>query len=139
MRHLQGCKSLMLLAAAPVLPNLALASGFALLEQSGSRLGAAFAGTPVAADDATTLYFNPAGLNHLQGPEAIVVASGINISSEFRYEASQPALLQSLGGDGGDAGGWNFVPSAYFATPVNDRVAVGVGVNESVLILVTSD
>ena len=129
MRHLHGRKPLLLLAAAPVLPVLAHASGFALLEQSGSRLGTAFAGTTVAADDATTLYFNPAGLNHLQGAEAIVVASGVNISSEFRDEGSQAALLQPLGGDGGDAGGWNFVPSAYFAAPVNDRLALGVGVN----------
>jgi hypothetical protein len=41
--------------------DVASASGFALLEQSASRLGTAFAGTAAAADDATTVFFNPAG------------------------------------------------------------------------------
>jgi long-chain fatty acid transport protein len=108
---------------------VAHASGFALLEQSASRLGAAFAGTAVAADDATTVFFNPAGLSHLQGPEAIVVASGIEITSEFNDEASQAALGQPPGHNGGDAGGWNFVPSAYVAAPLDERLAIGLGVN----------
>ena len=42
-----------------LIPAVAGASGFALLEQSSSRLGTAFAGTAVAADDATTVFFNP--------------------------------------------------------------------------------
>ncbi|MGH8176407.1 MAG: OmpP1/FadL family transporter [Steroidobacter sp.] len=116
-------------AALTLCPIVAHASGFALLEQSASRLGMAFAGTAVAADDATTVFFNPAGLNHLQGPEAIVVASGIEITSQFGDEGSQPALAQPLGHNGGDAGGWNFVPSAYVAAPVSDTFAIGVGVN----------
>jgi long-chain fatty acid transport protein len=110
-------------------PIMAHASGFALLEQSASRLGAAFAGTAAAADDATTVFFNPAGLWRLERPEAIVVASGVGITSEFNDEASQAALGQPLGHDGGDAGGWNFVPSAYVAAPLNDKLAIGVGVN----------
>ena len=51
-----------LLAATAIGPGTAGASGFALLEQSASRLGTAFAGTAAAADDATTLFFNPAGM-----------------------------------------------------------------------------
>ena len=121
--------SLLSTAGLSLCPIVAHASGFALLEQSASRLGAAFAGTAVAADDATTLFFNPAGLSHLQRPEAIVVASGIEITSEFNDEASQAALGQPPGHNGGDAGGWNFVPSAYVAAPLNDRLAIGLGVN----------
>ena len=30
--------------------------------------------------------------------------------------------------DGGDAGGWGFVPSLYFSAPIGDRWAVGLGV-----------
>ena len=112
-----------------VVPGKSFAGGFALLEQSASRLGTAFAGTAAAADDATTLYFNPAGLAHLEEGQILVVASGIDIASEFHDRGSQPALLQPLGNDGGDAGGWNFVPSAYVAAPLNEDVAVGVGFN----------
>jgi long-chain fatty acid transport protein len=107
----------------------AFASGFALLEQSASRLGTAFAGTAAAADDASTIFYNPAGLASLKESQFLVVASGISISSEFNDNGSQPALGQSLGGEGGDAGDWNGVPAVYFALPINDSFAFGMGVN----------
>src|SRR5262245_12434732 len=118
------------LLSALCVPVVAQASGFALLEQSASRLGTAFAGTAAAADDATTIYFNPAGMGLLKQSEALVVASGILISSQFHDNGSSaPALGQPLGNNGGDAGDWNFVPSAYVAVPLADRVTVGLGIN----------
>lgn len=105
------------------------ASGFALLEQSAKRLGTAFAGTGAAADDATTIFFNPAGLAYLDAKQVAVVASGIEIASEFRNAGSQAAFGQPLGNSGGDAGGWNFVPAAYAALPLTDKLAAGIGVN----------
>ena len=117
-------------AAAAVHPLPARSSGFALLEQSASRFGAAFAGTTTAAEDATTNFFNPAGLTHLEQFEVAVVASGIDIKSQFHDQGSQRAFGQlTLGSDGGDAGGSNFVPSAYLATPIGDSLAFGLGVN----------
>lgn len=107
----------------------AFASGFALLEQSSSRLGSAFAGTAAVADDASTIFYNPAGLAKLSDSQLLVVASGINISSEFSNSGSQTALGQALGNDGGDAGDWNAVPAAYFALPLNEQLAFGFGVN----------
>ena len=131
MPHFDQRRPVMLLSAAALSlsPGVIHASGFALLEQSASRLGAAFAGTAAAADDATTVFFNPAGLSLLESAEAIVVASGIEITSAFNDQASQAALGQPLGHNGGDAGGWNFVPSAYAAAPLNDKIAIGLGVN----------
>nr|WP_298724642.1 outer membrane protein transport protein [uncultured Steroidobacter sp.] len=107
----------------------AFASGFALLEQSASRLGTAFAGTAAAADDAATIFYNPAGMSKLTDTQLLVVASGVLIHSEFNNERSLPALGQPLGNEGGDAGSWNAVPAAYFAWPLNDRFALGFGVN----------
>lgn len=104
-------------------------SGFALLEQSGSRLGAAFAGTTVSAEDPSTIFFNPAGLVDLEGMQAAFVPSGVSISSEFNNRGSMAALGQPLGHEGGDAGGWNFVPAAYVSARLHDRLAVGLGVN----------
>lgn len=105
------------------------ASSFALLEHSASRLGTAFSGTAAAADDATTIFYNPAGLSLLTRSEAVVVASGIDVGSTFSNRDSQAALGQPPGVSGGDAGGWNVVPAAFFAMPINDQLAVGVGVN----------
>ena len=107
----------------------AFASGFALLEQSASRLGTAFAGTTAAADDASTIFYNPAGLSKITDPQLLVVASGVLIGSEFHNRNSQAALGQTLGGNGGDAGDWNAVPAAYFALPLNDQFAFGFGIN----------
>jgi len=107
----------------------AFASGFALLEQSSSRLGTAFAGTAAAADDASTIFYNPAGLAKLEGTQLLVVASGILISSEFNNSGSQAALGQQLGNEGGDAGDWNAVPALYFALPLNEQFTFGFGVN----------
>lgn len=107
----------------------AFASGFALLEQSSSRLGTAFAGTAAAADDASTIFYNPAGLSKLTDTQFLVVASGVLIKSEFNNQNSQNALGQPLGGEGGDAGDWNAVPAAYFALPINDQFAFGFGIN----------
>lgn len=118
------------ICAHALLSSPANAAGFALLEQSASRLGTAFAGTAAAADDATTLFFNPAGLTRLEDSHASVIASAIEITSEFHLDpASQPAYAQPLGTDGGDAGDWNYVPSAYFTKRLNEDVAIGVGIN----------
>lgn len=109
--------------------STAFASGFALLEQSASRLGTAFAGTAAAADDASAIFYNPAGMALLNSKEFMVVGSGVAISSEFNNGNSQAALGQPLGGEGGDAGGWNAVPAGYFAMPLNEQFAIGLGVN----------
>jgi long-chain fatty acid transport protein len=115
--------------ALTLMPAVAGASGFALLEQSASRLGTAFAGTAAAADDATTVFFNPAGMTSLDQSEAAVIASGIDIGSQFRNGNSSPAFAQPLGGSGGNAGDQAFVPAAYLVVPAGDEFAFGIGVN----------
>jgi long-chain fatty acid transport protein len=119
-----------LLAATAISSGTAGASGFALLEQSASRLGTAFAGTAAAANDATTVFFNPAGITQLEGRQlAAGLASGIEITSEFSNAGSTAAFGQPLGATGGDAGGWNFVPGAYLTTPLTDDLTIGLGIN----------
>jgi long-chain fatty acid transport protein len=107
----------------------AWSAAFALQEQSASRLGTAFAGAASAADDATTMFFNVAGLTYLERPEVLVVLSGIGLQTEFDDDGSLPALGQPLGGEGNDAGSWSAVPSLYAALPVNETIAVGLAIN----------
>ena len=47
--------------------STAQAAGFALIEQGASGMGNAFAGAAALGDDATTVFFNPAGMTRL-GP-----------------------------------------------------------------------
>lgn len=115
--------------AAIAVPGKTFAAGFALLEQSGSRLGSAFAGTTVVTEDASVMFYNPAGLAKLEGTQLAAVVSGIALSSEFNNRNSQPAFGHALGTEGGDAGDWNAVPSVYFAIPINDDLSFGFGFN----------
>ena len=71
----------------------ASAAGFALIEQSGSGMGNAFAGAAAVAEDASTVFFNPAGMSFLQGPQVSVAAHVINLSAEFSGTATNPAAL----------------------------------------------
>ncbi len=110
------------------------AAGFALMEQSGSGLGNAYAGQAAAAHDATTVFSNPAGMSFLPGPQVAVGVAAIDVSAKFSNNGSSiPALATATGsvpgGNGGNAG--SVIPLAvFYATmPVGDRVSVGIGVN----------
>ena len=128
-------KKLMALAIATALggaSGLASAAGFALIEQSGSGMGNAYAGAAAVAEDASTVFFNPAGMSFLQGPQAAVAAHVISLSAEFAGTATNPAALgggAATGGTGGDAGGEAVVPNLYFTMPVGERLSLGLGVN----------
>jgi long-chain fatty acid transport protein len=103
-------------------------SNFALQEQSGSGVGNAFAGGAAVAEDASTIYFNPAGMSRLPGIQGVVAGDVICLSAKFSNNGSEPAALQPLGGDGGDAGTCAIVPSLYLAVPINKQFAFGLGI-----------
>jgi long-chain fatty acid transport protein len=128
-RHSAGGVALLAAGALALYPSCAETAGFALLEQSASRLGTAFAGTAAAADDATTIFFNPAGMTRLSGTQVNIVSSGVDITSKFHSDGSTAAFGQPLGTHGGNAGDWNFVPSAYLSKRLNQRFAIGLGIN----------
>ena len=107
----------------------AFGAGFQLNETSGSGLGNAFAGGAAAAEDATTLWSNAAGISRLGTRQAAVALHLVKPSIKFHNEFSAAATQQTLGGDGGDAGSLNFVPNVYFVMPINPQWTLGLGVN----------
>ncbi|MEK6211288.1 MAG: outer membrane protein transport protein [Pseudomonadota bacterium] len=112
--------------------GVASAAGFALIEQSGSGMGNAFAGAAATAEDASTVFFNPAGMSRLEGTQITVAGHLIDLSAKFSNSGStKPAAIVTnpLGGNGGDAGGIAVIPNLYFVMPIGDRVNFGVGVN----------
>ena len=109
--------------------QLAHAAGFALIEQNASGLGNAYAGQAAAATDASTVFFNPAGMGLLPGSQLVVAGNLIKPSAEFQNGGSTAAPLQTLGDTGGDAGGLGFVPNLYYVTPVNQDLSFGIGLN----------
>ena len=105
--------------------DLAQAAGFALIEQNASGLGNAYAGAAAVAEDASTIFFNPAGMTRLPGRQIVVVGHLIKPQAEFSGTVS-PAIG---GGTGGDAGSWSFVPNGYFAYRLTPKIHLGVGLN----------
>src|SRR5438477_6419989 len=109
--------------------GLAYGSAFALQEQSGSGLGNAFAGGAAVAEDAATIYANPAGMSRLTGMQAVGAGSLICVETKFSDSGSLPASLQALGGYGGVAGSFAVVPALYLASTINKHLSVGIGFN----------
>ncbi len=117
-------------SAFAALSGTAAASGFALTEQSGSGLGNAFAGGSASAEDASTIFFNPAGMSRLDGKQFVVAGSLIKLSMTLSDSGSTPAAFQTTNnGNGGDAGGLSLVPSAYLSMEINPRTRIGLGIN----------
>jgi long-chain fatty acid transport protein len=125
-----------LLSALSILSFLetgASASGFALIEQSVPSMGNAYAGGAASAEDATTIFFNPAGLTRLSGSQVIVAAHLVMPSAKFHNEGSTYVLqprtgVPLLGGNSADAGVTRAVPNFYASFRVSDRLAFGLGV-----------
>ncbi len=109
----------------------AYASAFQLAEQNGSGLGNAYAGQAAAAEDASTIYFNPAGLTRIPGLQVVAALNFVRPVSEFRDRGSTPATLQpTLGGVDGDAGSLALVPNGYVSyEAVPGMIWAGLGVN----------
>src|SRR5271166_4306241 len=115
-------------AALTLAAGQAFGSNFALQEQSGSGVGNAFAGGAAAAEDASTVWSNPAGMSRIPGIQGVVAGDVICLSAKLSDNGSMPAAFQPLGGNGGDAGTCAFLPSLYLVVPLNKQFAFGLGV-----------
>lgn len=117
---LRAVPALMLVAFS----GAASAAAFQLWEQNASGLGNAYAGSAAVADNASTIFFNPAGMTQFDGLQMSVGVNGIGASYKFRNEGSTLS-----GGNGGDAGGWAAVPNAYFAWRLTPKWSLGIGIS----------
>jgi len=106
------------------------ASGFALIEQNASGMGNAYAGQAAAAENASTIFFNPAGMTRLPGKQISGAVSAIRPVAEFTDDGGSrsPSPFLPLGNNGGDAGDWNLIPSGYFSWQLTPKLWAGVGI-----------
>jgi long-chain fatty acid transport protein len=109
----------------------AAAAGFALIEQSASGIGNAFAGSAASAEDASTIFFNPAGMTYLPGKQILVGAAAVKPSINFNNNGSTTLNgAQALtGGNGGDAGTVGYVPNLYASLELSPTMWLGLGIN----------
>ena len=107
----------------------AFGAAFGLQTQNASALGHAYAGGAAAAEDVSTIFYNPAGLVRLQSTQFVVSANVVCPSIKFHDSGSQHAALQPLGSTGGDAGSCEVLPNMYLGIPFTDKWSFGIGVN----------
>jgi long-chain fatty acid transport protein len=111
----------------------AAASGFQLIEQNASGLGNAYAGQAAAAENASIVFFNPAGMTMLPGRQVSGVLHLIGPSVKFNdnggTRSPANASLPAAGTNGGDAGGWIPTGNAYASWQLSPQLWTGLGIS----------
>src|SRR5258706_1425595 len=124
MRH----RSALLVALAAVsLP--ASAAFFQIAENSASGIGNAFAGGAAVAEDASTVWYNPAGMTRLKDAQLVVGGHYIHPSFKASVNSASTVFGAPIGGGGGEAGEPALVPNVYATYPVTSRFTLGAGIN----------
>ncbi len=106
----------------------AFSAGFAVQEQSISGLGNAYAGGAASAEDASTVYFNPAGMSLIEKPQLHTGVHFILPEAEFTNMGTTTLGVPTQGNNATsdvDA----IVPNLYYVAPLNDDLVWGIGVS----------
>src|SRR5687768_13120216 len=120
----------LLLTGTMFIANDTVAAGFALQNQNGAGNGYAYAGAAAVAQDASTIYFNPAGMTYLAPGHHVSGAGTLLIRSlKFRDMGSSPFLTYPLGDNGGQAGGISLIPAVYWSMSLGSAFRLGLGVS----------
>lgn len=86
-------------------------------------MGNAYAGAAAVAEDASTIFFNPAGMTYIEGTQVVGALHLLRPRSEFNDEGSI-----GTGGNGGDTGSLGAVPNFYYKRDISEVVKFGLGV-----------
>lgn len=105
------------------------AAFFQLAENNASGLGNAFAGGAAIAEDASTVWYNPAGMTRLNGQQFVVGGHFINPSFKANVNSASAITGSPISGGGGDAGESALVPNLYYTRPITGDFSIGAGIN----------
>lgn len=115
------------------LTNGAGAGGLYLYEVGSPDVGLAGVGYAARAQDAATVFTNPAGMTRLAQPALMVGAQPMYLNLEFNPDGNTSAVASRLPGgaaaDDGDTSGWMPAGGFYYVHPVNDRLRLGLALN----------
>jgi len=110
--------------------GIANAAGYAIIDQSASGMGNAFAGGSAVAEDASTIFFNPAGMTRLpSGNQLIFGLHIVDAKTDFTNDGSISYLGGPLTGPNSEGGTTGLVPNFYWATDLKHGAKFGIGVN----------
>jgi long-chain fatty acid transport protein len=107
----------------------AMASAFQLWEQSGASIGNYHAGYAASAEDASTAFFNPAGIIRFKNQQ--VVLGAVGITTDFKYKGN--IRVNTINGEAlspvtAQGGTFGLVPDLHYVAPITDRIGFGFSV-----------
>ncbi|HHF5319103.1 TPA: outer membrane protein transport protein [Haemophilus influenzae] len=111
------------------------AAAFQLAEVSTSGLGRAYAGEAAIADNASVVATNPALMSLFKTAQfstgGVYVDSRINMNGDVAASIKGATMNTTKDGSASERNvvPGAFVPNLYFVAPVNDKLAVGAGMN----------
>ncbi len=122
-------------AAASLFSAGVQASGFKINEQSASGAGRAFAGSAAVANDASVVFFNPAGMSRLERSQASFGFTYLQLEGSFDGVRTNPTGMVTsdtaeagVYNDGGDFMPDKVIPFGYIVHKLDDKAAVGLGI-----------
>lgn len=111
------------------------AAAFQLAEVSTSGLGRAYAGEAAIADNASVVATNPALMSLFKTAQfstgGVYVDSRINMNGDVASSITSASMKTTKYGSASERNvvPGAFVPNLYFVAPVNDKFALGAGMN----------
>ena len=113
-----------------IISTASFSAAFGIAENSALGLGNAFAGGAASAEDASTVWYNPAGMTRINGNQVVIGAHLIAPSFDFDDEGSTNAAGATNFADSSEDGGrFAVVPNFYYVHSLSDDLKVGVGIN----------
>ena len=100
------------------------AAGFAINEHSISGMGTGYAGRSSSADDASTVYGNPAGMSRLTREQVTGGVAFLDAKTDISDASSSP----NGGSNKGDMVPFTSVPMGFYVKPIDEHWAFGLGV-----------
>ena len=116
------------LAVVPFVASEARAAGFMVRENSAENVGMVYAGQASRADEAATVFNNPAGMMHLAAPEVELGAAVVFPSIHFSGSATAAGIIPITGTQGGQAGQITAIPSFYAVVDLANNLRFGLAV-----------
>ncbi len=120
---------LMSITGSIVLPHGVFAAAFQLWEQDGASVGNYHAGRAAIAEDASTAYYNPAGLVRIPNQQLVLGIVPITVDFLFdgtiaveKIDDNEPRATKAQGGT------LNFVPDLHYAAPLFSNLVFGLSV-----------
>ena len=122
---------LMIMAGMAGVGENARAAAFQLWEQDGASIGNYHAGRAAIAEDASTAYYNPAGLVRIHNQQIVVAADPILTDFKFKgtvHDFISGSAQNSTNSAIAQGGNFNVVPALHYAVPLNDTSVFGLSI-----------